>query len=75
MRYPSQLIVMKVGVHMGEPWEAIIDRKLAEEQAAGVAYWGYGGSVCHPITQVQPFAMHGGRVGLARLPRWGSRSP
>ena len=64
MQYPSSLIVMKVGVHMGEPWEAIIDRKLAEEQAAGVAYWGYGGSVCHPITQVQPFAAHGGPVSV-----------
>ena len=41
MDQPSRLIVMKVGVHMGEPWEAILDRKLAEERAAGVAYWGY----------------------------------
>jgi hypothetical protein len=64
MQNPSRLIVMKVGVHMGEPWEAILDRKLAEEQAAGVAHWGYGGSVCHPITQVQPFAMHGGPVSV-----------
>ena len=64
MQYPSRLVVIKVGVHMGEPGEAIIDRKLAEEQAAGVAYWGYGGSVCHPITQVQPFAMHGGPVSV-----------
>jgi hypothetical protein len=56
MDQPSRVIVMKVGVHLGEPWEAIVARKLAEERAAGVAYWGYGGSVCHPLTQVQPFA-------------------
>jgi hypothetical protein len=62
MEYPTRLIVMKVGVHLGEPWEAILARKLAEEQAAGVAYWGYGGSVCHPLTQVQPFAREAGPV-------------
>ena len=40
MDQPGRAIVMKVGVHLGEPWEAIVERKLAEEQAAGVAYWG-----------------------------------
>jgi len=64
MDQPSRVIVMKVGVHLGEPWEAIVERKLAEERAAGVAYWGYGGSVCHPITQVQPFAEHGLSVAV-----------
>ena len=28
------------------------------------AYWGYGGSVCHPITQVQPFAEQGTPVAI-----------
>jgi hypothetical protein len=56
MDQPSRVILMKVGVHLSEPWEAIVERKLAEERAAGVAYWGHGGSICHPLTQVQPFA-------------------
>ncbi len=51
MDRPGRVIVMKVGVHLGEPWETIVERKLAEERVADVAYWGYGGSVCHPITQ------------------------
>jgi len=67
MDQPSRVIVMKVGVHLGEPWEAIVERKLAEERAAGVAYWGYGGSVCHPITQVQPFAEHGSSVAVLMI--------
>ena len=67
MDQPSRVIVMKVGVHMGEPWEAIVERKLGEERAAGVAYWGYGGSVCHPITQVQPFAEHGSSVAVLMI--------
>lgn len=56
MRLPAYAIVMKVGVHAGESWEAIVDRKRAEEAAAGATFWGYGGTVCHPLTQVQPFA-------------------
>ncbi len=47
---------MKVGLHLGEAWESILHRKLAEERDVGFAHWGYGGTVCHPITQVQPFA-------------------
>ena len=58
---------MKVGVHLGEPLEAIVERKLAEERAARVAYWGYGGSVCHPITQVQPFAELGSSVAVLMI--------
>src|SRR5947209_1521420 len=53
---PRRVILMKAGFHLNEEWSAIVRRKLAEEQTAGVAYWGYGGTVCHPITQVQPFA-------------------
>jgi len=67
MDQPSRVIVMKVGVHLGEPWQAIVERKLAEERAAGVAYWGYGGSVCHPLTQVQPFAEHGSSVSVLMI--------
>jgi len=67
MDQPSRVIVMKVGVHLSEPWRAIVERKLAEERAAGVAYWGYGGSVCHPLTQVQPFAEQGLPVAVLMI--------
>jgi hypothetical protein len=50
---------MKVGYQYREDWGEIVERKLAEERAASVVYWGYGGSVCHPLTQVQPFAAQG----------------
>jgi hypothetical protein len=52
----DRIIVMKAGLHNGEDWDHIVERKHEEELAAGVVYWGYGGSVCHPLTQVQPFA-------------------
>lgn len=47
---------MKVGTHGGEDFAAIVERKSREIETSGVTYWGYGGSVCHPLTQVQPFA-------------------
>jgi hypothetical protein len=47
---------MKVGTHAAEPLEKIIERKQAEIDAAGFAFWGYGGNTCHPLTMVQPFA-------------------
>ena len=49
------LLFMKVGDHAGETWEQILDRKRRELDAAGKIFWGYGGSACHPLTQVQPF--------------------
>lgn len=50
------IIFMKVGVHAQEPIEDIIRRKQDEFAQAGVSYWGYGGSTCHPTGIVQPFA-------------------
>lgn len=47
---------MKVGTHAREPLPEIIDRKRQEIDEAGYALWGYGGSTCHPLTSVQPFA-------------------
>lgn len=67
MDQPGRVIVMKVGVHLSEPWEAIVERKIAEVRAAGVIYWGYGGSVCHPFTQVQPFAEQGSPVAVLMI--------
>ena len=46
---------MKVGFHGQESLSAVIERKGAEEAALGVAYWGYGGTLCHPTKSVQPF--------------------
>ena len=56
MEHPRRAVFMKAGVHDGEAWESIVRRKLNEERDYGVAYWGYRGTVCHPLTQVQPFA-------------------
>lgn len=49
-------IYMKVGIHAKESLADIIKRKRAEIANAGVSFWGYGGSTCHPLTAVQPFA-------------------
>jgi hypothetical protein len=47
---------MKVGMHAQESLDAIVERKLLEIKRRGIASWGYGGSSCHPLTMVQPFA-------------------
>ncbi len=52
----DRLIFMKVGNHANEPWDRILERKRIEFETAGQIFWGYGGSACHPINQVQPFA-------------------
>ncbi|MCI1711397.1 MAG: hypothetical protein LKM39_14510 [Chiayiivirga sp.] len=52
----SPVLFMKIGIHAREPLEEIIKRKLQEVDKAGMAFWGYGGSTCHPRTMVQPFA-------------------
>lgn len=49
------VLFMKVGNHAGESFDAIIARKSRELKAAGRIFWGYGGTACHPLTQVQPF--------------------
>lgn len=58
---------MKVGFHFEETWEQITERKQRELETAGVAFWGYGGSACHPVRQVQPFARTYGQVAVAML--------
>jgi hypothetical protein len=50
------LIYMKVGLHAQESIEDIIARKQKEFEKTGSIFWGYGGSTCHPLTMVQPFA-------------------
>ncbi len=50
------LLFMKVGLHAGETFEEIIERKRREYETAGKAFWGYGGGTCHPTRHVLPFA-------------------
>ena len=50
------LLFMKVGLHAGETFDQILERKRLEYQKAGVIFWGYGGNTCHPTQAVQPFA-------------------
>ena len=53
---PDRFLFMKVGNHAGETWEQILQRKRREFEAAGRIFWGYGGTTCHPVGMVQPFA-------------------
>ncbi len=49
------IVVMKVGIHAREALSAIVRRKQIEENRAGFALWGYGGVLCHPLSQILPF--------------------
>ena len=53
---PEAFIFMKVGNHASENFDAILERKNRESERAGCIFWGYGGTACHPLMQVQPFA-------------------
>jgi hypothetical protein len=61
-------VYMKVGIHAKESLQDIIARKRKEIADAGVSFWGYGGSTCHPLNAVQPFvrdeSAHGVTVRL-----------
>ena len=62
----DNILFMKVGTHATEDLSDIIERKRAEIEAEGMAFWGYGGGTCHPATMVRPFAMgSAGRIVLA----------
>lgn len=65
---PSAVVVMKGGPHAGASWSAIVDWKRADLARAGVTLWGYGGTVCHPLTQVQPFARAHRLVEVGMIP-------
>ena len=54
MKYKN-IIFMKYGVHASEDVDGIINRKLKEIEDTGKMFWGYGGTVCHPLNQVKPF--------------------
>lgn len=49
------IVFMKYGFHASEDGASIIGRKLLEEEVCGMMFWGYGGTVCHPVSQIQPF--------------------
>ena len=49
------IIYMKYGVHTSELLPSIISRKTKEIEDTGLMFWGYGGTLCHPIKQIQPF--------------------
>ncbi len=54
---PRAYIHMKVGPHGPEKTlDEILARKAREFRATGRIFWGYGGFVLHPRTQVWPFA-------------------
>ena len=55
LKQGDSFLYMKVGVHANESLEDIITRKRKEIEDAGVSFWGYGGSSCHPYNAVQPF--------------------
>jgi hypothetical protein len=50
------VVVMKVGSHAQEELRAIVRRKRDELNQTGRTWWGYGGSACNPLKQVQPFS-------------------
>jgi hypothetical protein len=52
----APLLFMKVGTHANEGLGDILKRKKKEIQDGGFAMWGYGGSTCHPLSVVRPFA-------------------
>ena len=52
----ESFVFMKVGQHAGEDFESIIKRKTEEIKNTGMSFWGYGGPMCHPTKQIQPFA-------------------
>lgn len=60
----ENIIIMKCGTHATEKIEDILNRKKIEEENNGYIYWGYGGTLCHPINQVQPFCHHNKKVYL-----------
>lgn len=51
----KNIIYMKYGVHASESIDSIIKRKTEEIKKCQQMFWGYGGVLCHPLNQVQPF--------------------
>jgi hypothetical protein len=54
----DNIVFMKFGYHAEENEYNIIRRKQLEFENAGKVFWGYGGIICHPLRQVQPFVRY-----------------
>jgi hypothetical protein len=53
----DHLLFMKIGGHGDETLHQILERKRKEYNDTGISFWGYGGTACHPLKQVRPFAL------------------
>lgn len=51
----ENIILMKYGYHANEEVDSIIKRKQKEIKDNGYCFWGYGGTILHPLKQTQPF--------------------
>jgi len=51
----KSIIIMKIGFHVNEMIEEIINRKQKEQSICGKIFWGYSGMLCNPLTQINPF--------------------
>jgi hypothetical protein len=51
----ENIVFMKFGFHAQEHAHDIITRKKLEFQTSGLMFWGYNGTLCNPVKQVQPF--------------------
>lgn len=61
-------IFMKVGPYGKECFEDILDRKNCELKGSEkMIFWGYGGAVLNPKTQVQPFVEEWKKEGLGSI--------
>lgn len=68
MKDLQNIIIMKCGTHASEKIDDIYNRKKQEEADVGYFYWGYGGTLCHPLNQVQPFCKGKEKVYLLLTP-------
>ena len=59
----KNIVFMKYGTHAGETASAIIQNKVDESISFGQTFWGYGGTTCHPIKQIQPFIKRNAEIG------------
>ena len=53
---PDRIIVLRVGVRPAQRWREAVEAKMTEEKAFSIAQWCYGGHLCDPLLEVQPFA-------------------
>lgn len=59
----KNIVFMKYGTHANEPPDRILENKVNEISLCGRTFWGYGGNVCHPVNQLQPFIKKNAELG------------